>query len=131
MLVLTFIIICFDHSKRKSNKNVDFIFSKDESDMVYQTYGSDTAVQYAESLQDFVKDSDYATHLVDSLLDLLTGGDHSKTKKTIEDNKNLREEEQAVKTMLEVKPMDAVKVNVDDLKSLNGESYISQLLLFL
>ncbi|KAJ8917342.1 hypothetical protein NQ315_002364 [Exocentrus adspersus] len=92
--------------------------SKEESDLVYQTYGSDSAVQYAESIQDFVKDSDYATHLVDSLLDLLTGGDHSKTKKTLEDNKNLREEEAAVKTMLEVKPIDAVKVNVDDLKSL-------------
>ncbi|XP_056645348.1 bromodomain-containing protein 7 [Diorhabda sublineata] len=94
--------------------------SKEESDLVYHTYGSDTAVQYAESVQDFVKDSDYATHLVDSLLDLLTGGDHSKTKKILEDNKTLREEEQAVKTMLEVKPIDAVKVNVDDLKSLQN-----------
>ncbi|XP_072381835.1 bromodomain-containing protein 7 [Diabrotica undecimpunctata] len=93
--------------------------SKEESDLVYQTYGSDTSVQYAESVQDFVKDSDYATHLVDSLLDLLTGGDHSRTKKTIEENKNLREEEQAVKTMLEVKPVDSVKVSVDELKSLN------------
>ncbi|KAJ8940364.1 hypothetical protein NQ318_015757 [Aromia moschata] len=92
--------------------------SKEESDLVYQTYGSDTAVQYAESVQDFVKDSEYATHLVDSLLDLLTGGDHSKTKKSLEDNKNLREEEAAVKAMLEVKSIDAVKVNVDDLKSL-------------
>ncbi|XP_023015201.1 bromodomain containing 7/9 isoform X2 [Leptinotarsa decemlineata] len=92
--------------------------SKEESDLVYQTYGSDSAVQYAESVQDFVKDSDYATHLVDSLLDLLTGGDHSKTKKILEENKNLREEEVAVKTMLEVKPIDAVKVNVEELKSL-------------
>ncbi|KAG5873156.1 hypothetical protein JTB14_015637 [Gonioctena quinquepunctata] len=92
--------------------------SKEESDLVYQTYGSDTSVQYAESVQDFVKDSEYATHLVDSLLDLLTGGDHSKTKKGLEENKNLREEEAAVKTMLEVKPVDAVKINVDELKSL-------------
>nr|CAI5824348.1 unnamed protein product [Callosobruchus analis] len=92
--------------------------SKEESDLVYSTYGSDTAVQYAESMQDFAKDSDYATHLVDSLLDLLTGGDHSRTKKVLEDNKNLREEEVAVKTMLEVKPIDSVKVNVDELKSL-------------
>lgn len=95
--------------------------SKEESDLVYQTYGSETAVQYAQSIQDFVRDSDYATHVVDSLLDLLTGGDHSKTKKVLEDNKNLREEEAAVKTMLEVKPIDAVKVNVDELKSLQGK----------
>ncbi|XP_068900678.1 bromodomain-containing protein 7 [Tenebrio molitor] len=92
--------------------------SKEESDMVYQTYGSDTAVQYAESVLDFVKDSDYATHLVDSLLDLLTGGDHSKTRRILEENKKLREEEEAVKTMLEVKPIDAVKVDVDELRSL-------------
>lgn len=92
--------------------------SKEESDLVYQTYGSDSAVQYAESIQDYVKDSDYATHLVDSLLDLLTGGDHSKTKKVLEENKNLREEEAAVKTMLEMKPIDAIKVNLDELKSL-------------
>ncbi|CAH1963535.1 unnamed protein product [Acanthoscelides obtectus] len=92
--------------------------SKEESDLVYSTYGSDTAVQYAESIQDFAKESDYATHLVDSLLDLLTGGDHSRTRKVLEDNKNLREEEVAVKTMLEVKPIDAVKVSVDELKSL-------------
>lgn len=92
--------------------------------MVYQTYGSDAAVQYAESIQDFVKDSDYASHLVDSLLDLLTGGDHSKTKKTLEENKNLREEEVAVKAMLEVKPIDAVKVSVDDLRSLHGKNFI-------
>lgn len=92
--------------------------SKEESDLVYQTYGSDTAVQYAESVLDFVKDSDYATHLVDSLLDLLTGGDHNRTKRTIDENKKLREEEEAVKTMLEVKPIDAVKVDVDELRSL-------------
>ena len=92
--------------------------SKEESDLVYQTYGSDTAVQYAESVLDFVKDSDYASHLVDSLLDLLTGGDHSKTKRALDENKRLREEEEAVKTMMEVKPIDAVKVDVDELRSL-------------
>lgn len=103
--------------------------TKEESDLVYQTYGSDTSVQYAESVQDFVKDSEYATHLVDSLLDLLTGGDHSKTKKVLEENKKLREEEEAVKTMLEVKPIDAVKINVDDLKSLQGKRTFSVVLL--
>ncbi|XP_044261561.1 bromodomain-containing protein 7 isoform X1 [Tribolium madens] len=92
--------------------------SKEESDLVYQTYGSDTAVQYAESVLDFVKDSDYATHLVDSLLDLLTGGDHSKTRRVLDENKKLREEEEAVKTMLEMKPIDAIKVDVEELRSL-------------
>lgn len=93
--------------------------TKEESELVYQTYGSETAMQYAESIMNFVKDSDYTTHLVDSLLDLLTGGDHSKTKKTLEDNKKLREEEEAVKTVMEAKPIsEAVKIDVDELKSL-------------
>lgn len=104
--------------------------SKEESDLVYQTYGSESSVQYAESIQDFVKDSDYASQLIDSLLDLLTGGEHSKTKKILEENKNLREEEVAVKTMLEVKPIDAVKVKMEDLRSLQGKKATFNFYLF-
>lgn len=55
--------------------------SKEESDLIYQTYGSETAVQYAESIVDFAKDNDYTVWIVDSLLDLLTGNEHSRTKK--------------------------------------------------
>lgn len=122
-------IFFFSSSYAPSYDSAFSNLSKEESDLVYQTYGSDSAVQYAESIQDFVKDSDYASHLVDSLLDLLTGGEHSKTKKTLEENKNLREEEIAVKTMLEVKPIDAVKVKLEDLKSLQGNNYF--ILLFI
>lgn len=75
--------------------------TKDETDLLLQTYGSDTAVQYAESILDFAKDCDYTVWMVDSLLDLLTGGDHSKTKQSLDDNKRLREEESAVRTALE------------------------------
>ncbi|CAG9768053.1 unnamed protein product [Ceutorhynchus assimilis] len=93
--------------------------TKEESALVLRTYGSDNAVQYAESVQDFVKGCDYAENLVDSLLDLLTGGDHSKTKTTLEEGKRLKDEEEAVRTVLETTPIDSVKVNVDELKSLN------------
>lgn len=55
--------------------------SKEESELVYQTYGSDAAVQYAESILDFARDCDYTVYMVDSLLDLMTGGEHGKTKK--------------------------------------------------
>ncbi|KAF7282114.1 bromodomain containing 7/9 [Rhynchophorus ferrugineus] len=92
--------------------------TKEESALVLRTYGSDAAVQYAESIQDFVKGSDYAEHLVDSLLDLLSGGDHSKTKSTLEEGRRLKDEEEAVRTVLESTPTDTVKVNVDDLRSL-------------
>lgn len=74
--------------------------SKDESELVYNTYGDETGYQYAErcefriclhfskiiniflsknSILDFARDSDYALHMVDELLDVLTGGEHSKT----------------------------------------------------
>ncbi|KAL1502688.1 hypothetical protein ABEB36_007797 [Hypothenemus hampei] len=93
--------------------------TKEESALVLRTYGSDQAVQYAESVQDFVKGCDYAERLVDSLLDLLTGGDHSKTKTSLEEGKRFKDEEEAVRTVLESSPTDGVKVSVDDLKSLN------------
>lgn len=58
--------------------------------------------------------------MVDSLLDLLTGGDHGKTKKVLEEKKMLREEEDAIKTVLETKPPEtASKIDIDDLKSLS------------
>lgn len=70
---------------------------------------------------DFAKDNDYTVSIVDSLLDLLTGGDHSKTKKILEEKKRLREEEEAIKTMLEVKPVDNVKIDIEELKSLQSK----------
>lgn len=91
--------------------------SKEESELVYQTYGSDAAVQYAESILDFARDCDYSVYMVDSLLDLMTGGEHSKTKKSLEEKKSLREEEEAVKTVIE-SSLDTVKIDVDELKSL-------------
>lgn len=95
--------------------------TKEESDLVSQTYGSDTSVQYAESILDFAKDCDYTLQMVDSLLDLLTGGDHSKTKKILEEKKMMREEEDAIKTVLEAKPpvSATVPVDIDDLRSLS------------
>ncbi|XP_059489353.1 bromodomain-containing protein 7 [Neocloeon triangulifer] len=53
--------------------------TKEESELVYQTYGDEAGYQYAESILDFARDSDYALHMVDELLDILTGGEHSKT----------------------------------------------------
>lgn len=47
--------------------------SKEESELVLQTYGDENAVQYAESILDFTKDCDYTLQMVDSLLDILTG----------------------------------------------------------
>lgn len=63
--------------------------SKEESDLVYQTYGTDSAVQYTESLLDFAKDHEFTVYMVDSLLDIMTGGEHSKTKKVLDERKQV------------------------------------------
>ncbi|XP_015585010.1 bromodomain-containing protein 7 isoform X2 [Cephus cinctus] len=102
--------------------------TKEETDLVYQTYGDDTAVQYAESILDFAKDCDYTLTMVDDLLDILTSGDHRKTKKFLEEQRRLREEEEKIKHLLEkplqdvnrnIPPVDKVKVDMDQLKSLS------------
>ncbi|CAK9813704.1 Bromodomain-containing protein 7 [Anthophora quadrimaculata] len=102
--------------------------TKEETDLVYQTYGDETAVQYAESILDFAKDCDYTLTMVDDLLDILTGGDHRKTKKFLEEKRRLKEEEEKIKHLLE-KPMqdvnrnmsllDSIKVDIDQLKTLS------------
>ncbi|XP_069681594.1 bromodomain-containing protein 7-like isoform X2 [Periplaneta americana] len=79
--------------------------TKEESDLVYQTYGDETCVQYAESILDFSKDCDYTLTMVDNLLDLLTGGEHRKTKRILEERRRLREEEERIRQLLEGKPV--------------------------
>lgn len=59
------------------------------------------------------------SRLVDNLLDLLTGGDHSKTKKNLDEKKKLKEEEETIRILLEDKEVEK-KVDLDGLKSLSG-----------
>ena len=100
---------------------------KEESDLVYQTYGDETAVQYAESILDFAKDCDYTLNMVDELLDILTNGEHRKTKKFLDEKRRLKEEEEKIKHLLEKSVQDVnrnvqsdkVKVDVEQLKSLS------------
>ena len=47
-------------------------------------------MQYAESVLNFSRNCDYAMYVVDHLLDILTGNEHRKTSKYIEEMKNLR-----------------------------------------
>lgn len=102
--------------------------SKEESDLVFQTYGDETAVQYAESILNFAKDCDYTLTMVDNLLDLLTGGDHRKTKKVLEERRRFREEEERVRQLMESKQpshpqtptnVNDVKIELSQLKTLS------------
>lgn len=53
--------------------------SKEESELVLNTYGDETGSEYAQSIMDFSRDSSYASTLANGLLDILTHGEHRKT----------------------------------------------------
>ncbi|KAI4483868.1 hypothetical protein M0802_013250 [Mischocyttarus mexicanus] len=101
--------------------------TKDETDLVYQTYGDETSVQYAQSILDFAKDCDYTLTMVDDLLDILTNGDHRQTKKLLDEKKRIKEEEEKIKHLLEKPmqdlnrniPLEKIQVDIDQLKTLS------------
>ena len=61
-----------------------------ETELVYSTYGDDVGVSYAESIKNFSRNCEYASFIVDHLLDILTGSEHNKTTKYIEEQKMIR-----------------------------------------
>ncbi|KAL1449339.1 hypothetical protein WDU94_000532 [Cyamophila willieti] len=79
--------------------------TKEESDLLQETYGDEPAVQYAESILNFAKDCDYTLTMVDNLLDLMTSGEHRKTKKMIDEKQKIREEEEKMKQHRKTKKM--------------------------
>lgn len=115
--------------------------SKEESDLLFETYGDENATAYAESVLNFAKDCDYTLTMVDNLLDMLTGGEHRKTKSIIDEHRKFREEEERVKELMENKtrvkstpavlppsapttsinetPPQQIKIEVDQLKTLS------------
>ena len=60
----------------------------------FSTYCDPAGVQYAESVLNFSRNCDYAMYVVDYLLDILTGNEHRKTCKYIEEMKTLRKEDE-------------------------------------
>lgn len=70
--------------------------TKEHSDLLYSTYGDDTGIHYARSLQAFVKDASSFSHeAVDRLLDALTEGAHSKYLKVVAEKEKEEEEKHA------------------------------------
>ncbi|XP_046898092.1 bromodomain-containing protein 7 isoform X1 [Hypomesus transpacificus] len=54
--------------------------SKDDTDLVYSSYGEEPSLQGSESIKDFLaKSEEHMYKLADSLLDAMTNGEHSKT----------------------------------------------------
>merc|ERR1719397_1879512 len=79
--------------------------TKAETELVYSTYGDDVGVSYAESIKNFSRNCEYATFIVDHLLDILTG-----------EQKLLREEETEISDALQ-----ADTVDFTSLRSLENE----------
>eukprot|EP00794_Sanderia_malayensis_P018975 gene18975-20882_t len=78
--------------------------TKEESDLLMETYGSDVGIHYAKSLQNFVKDANnFAQSLVDKFLDAITEGSHSKWLKRQEQKDLQKKQEQQAKQNTEKK----------------------------
>lgn len=69
---------CTDSSKSNLNEK--------ESALLLSSYGDEVGLGYSESLLKFAADSDYVLNMVDSLLDALTNGQHSKTMEELKAN---------------------------------------------
>lgn len=98
--------------------------SKEETELVLNTYGDETAVQYAESITEFSKDSLYAGTLANGLLDILTGGEHRKSMGVLIESQRQRYENKEVEKSFPDHEDDSskyenVKIDFDSLKSLS------------
>ncbi|QQP35313.1 Uncharacterized protein FKW44_023493, partial [Caligus rogercresseyi] len=99
--------------------------TQEETELVYSTYGDDVGVKYAESIMNFGRDCDYAMFIVDHLLDILTGNEHRKTSKYIEEQKTLRKERDLLSKAMS--SMDSS--NEESLKTLEKEAGLDMSLL--
>lgn len=81
--------------------------SKDDTELVLSTYGDEVGLQYADSVINYVRDNDYLINMVNNMLDNLTGGEHSKTMKILEEKRASKEEE----TRKALKPLTENELN--------------------
>ncbi|CAO1395505.1 unnamed protein product [Diamesa tonsa] len=98
--------------------------SKDETELILNTYGDESGSHYAESITNFSKDSVYGSTLANRLLDLLTCGDHSKTMEVLMESEQQKQVQKEVETLLpdyqkEIKRLGKVHIDFDQLKTLS------------
>lgn len=97
--------------------------TKEEMDLMLNTYGDDTSVNYSTSISRFTQDSHYGNTLANRLLDLLTNGEHSKTMEVLMESEQVKQVEKDVQEMLpdyqkESKRLEGINIDFDQLKSL-------------
>jgi len=93
--------------------------TKAETELIYSTYGDEVGVAYAESIKNFSRNCEYATYIVDHMLDILTGEQHRKTNKYIEEQKIIRDEETAVNEVFSDDPESTI--DFESLRSLEND----------
>lgn len=97
--------------------------TKEETELMLNTYGDDNGVNYATSIGRFTNDSAYGSTLANRLLDLLTNGEHTKTMEVLLESENVKQTRKQVEQMLpdyqkEAKRLEGVSVDFDQLRSL-------------
>jgi bromodomain-containing protein 7 len=98
--------------------------SKEETELMLNTYGDENAVNYSTSIMRFSKDSGYGNTLANRLLDLLTNGEHSKTMEVLMESEHVKQAQKDVQEMVpdyqqESKRLESVNIDFDQLKSLH------------
>jgi bromodomain-containing protein 7 len=97
--------------------------TKEETEMMLNTYGDENSINYSTSIGRFTQESPYGNTLANRLLDLLTNGEHSKTMETLMESEQVKQVQKEVQEMLpdyqkELKRLEGVDINFDQLKSL-------------
>jgi len=86
--------------------------TKEESDLLLQTYGSDLGVSYRNSVHEFTNEASCLTGFVDRLLDTITNGAHSKfVKKQKEAEQEEANKENKERTVLKKKAISETQTN--------------------
>ncbi|XP_020481770.1 bromodomain-containing protein 7 [Labrus bergylta] len=86
--------------------------SKEDSDLIYSSYGEEASMQGSDSLSEFLAKSDeYVYKLADNILDAVTNGEHSKTLKETEQQVEEETNTQVGKDDMEVAEPDGTKSN--------------------
>ncbi|XP_070199933.1 bromodomain-containing protein 7-like isoform X3 [Littorina saxatilis] len=100
--------------------------NKDESDLLLATYGDETGVQYAKSVQGFVDSAgDYAVKMVNNLLDMLTKGQHTRTNHALEQQRK-QERERAAAAEEEESKAETSPASSEKLMSPQGDAASSE-----
>lgn len=97
--------------------------SKEETDLVLNTYGDETGFDYAKSILEFTKESSYASILANGLLDVLTNGEHRKAMSTLIENSRQKHEQSEIERTIpdevdEEEKYKDVKIDFEGLRTL-------------